>query len=34
MSKEKSLAQIAMEEFLATTYSCQDTYDRVAMAVE
>ena len=31
---EKSLAQIAMEEFLATTYSCQDTYDRVAKAVE
>ena len=31
---EKSLAQIAMEEILATTYSCQDTYDRVAKAVE
>lgn len=31
----KSLAQIAMEEFLATTYSsAQDTYDRVAEAVE
>ena len=34
MSKEKSLAQIAMEEFLATTYSAQDTYERVAKAVE
>ncbi len=31
---EKSLAQIAMEEFLATTYSAQDTYERVAKAVE
>lgn len=31
---EKSLAQIAMEEFLATTYSAQDMYDRVAKAVE
>ena len=31
---EKSLAQIAREEFLATTYSAQDTYERVANAVE
>ena len=31
---EKSLAQIAMEEFLATTYSAEDTYERVAKAVE
>ena len=31
---EKSLAQIAMEEFLATTDSAQDTFDRVAKAVE
>ena len=31
---EKGLAQIAMEEFLATTYSAQDTYERVAKAVE
>ena len=31
---EKSLAQIAMEEFMATTYSAQDTYERVAKAVE
>ena len=31
---EKSLAQIAMEEFLATTYSAQDTYERVAKAIE
>ena len=31
---EKSLAQIAMEEFLATTYSAQDAYERVAKALE
>ena len=31
---EKSLEQIAMEEFLATTYSTEDTFDRVAKAVE
>ena len=31
---EKSLAQIAREAFLATTYSAQDTYERVAKEVE
>lgn len=31
---EKSLAQIAMEEFLAPTYAAQDTYERVAKEVE
>ena len=31
---EKSLAQIAMEAFLATTCTAQDTFDRVAKAVE
>ena len=31
---EKSLAQIVMEAFLATSYSDQDTYERVANAVE
>ena len=31
---EKSLAQIAKEEFLVPTYSAQDMYERVAKAVE
>ena len=31
---EKSLAQIAREEFLAPTYTTQDTYERVAKEVE
>lgn len=31
---EKSLEQIAMEEILATTYSTEDTYYRVAKAIE
>ena len=31
---EKSLAQIAKEEFLAPTYTTQDTYERVAKEVE
>ena len=31
---KKSLAQIAMEGLLATSYSDQDTYERVAKAVE
>ena len=31
---EKSLAQIAMEAFFATTHSSQDLYGRVAKAVE
>ena len=31
---EKSLAQIVREEFLAPTYTTQDTYERVAKEVE
>ena len=31
---EKSLAHIAMEEFLAPTHTTQDTYERVAKEVE
>ena len=34
MSEEKSLSQIVMEVILETTYSTQETCDRVAKAVE